>query len=88
MPTLKEIGIDLVANSPFGLAGPKGMDPKVVAILHDAFKKGMEEPSYIAEMNKFDQEPFYLNSADYQAYALRTLAEQKRILADLGLSQY
>jgi len=64
------------------------MDPRVVAILHDAFKKGMEEPSYIAEMNKFDQEPFYLNSADYQAYALRTLAEQKRILTDLGLAQY
>ena len=88
VPTLKEIGIDLVANSPFGIAGPKGMDPRVVAILHDAFKKGMEEPSYIAEMNKFDQEPFYLNSADYQAYALRTLAEQKRILTDLGLAQY
>lgn len=87
VPTLKEIGIDLVANSPFGIAGPKGMDPRVVAALHDAFKKGMEEPSYIAEMVKFDQEPFYLNSADYRDYALRTLAEQKRILADLGLSQ-
>ncbi len=47
----------------------------------------MEEASYIAEMNKFDQEPFYLNSADYRDYAIRTLAEQKRILADLGLSQ-
>jgi tripartite-type tricarboxylate transporter receptor subunit TctC len=87
VPTLREVGIDLVANSPFGLAGPKSMDPRIVAALHDAFKKGMEEPSYIAEMNKFDQEPFYLNSADYKTYALRTLAEQKKILADLGLSQ-
>jgi len=87
VPTLREIGIDLVANSPFGIAGPKGMDPAVVRVLHDAFKKGMEEPSYIAEMTKFDQEPFYLNSADYTNYAIRTLAEQKKILADLGLSQ-
>ncbi len=45
VPTLKEAGIGLVSNSPFGLAGPKGMDPKVVKILHDAFKKGMDEPS-------------------------------------------
>ena len=44
VPTLKESGVAMVSNSPFGLAGPKGMDPKVVQILHDAFKKGMEEP--------------------------------------------
>jgi tripartite-type tricarboxylate transporter receptor subunit TctC len=50
VPTLKEIGIDMVVNSPYGLAGPKGMDPKIVKILHDAFKKGMEEPSYTAAL--------------------------------------
>ena len=27
----------MVYDSPFGIAGPKGMDPKIVAILHDAF---------------------------------------------------
>ena len=36
----------MVSNSPFGIGGPKGMDPAVVKVLHDAFKKGMEEPSY------------------------------------------
>ena len=40
VPTLREIGIDIVSNSPFGIAGPKGMDPNVVKLLHDAFKKG------------------------------------------------
>ena len=45
VPTLKELGIDMVSNSPFGIAGPKGMDPAVVKVLHDAFKKGMEEQS-------------------------------------------
>ncbi len=46
VPTLKETGIDIVSNSPFGIGGPKGMDPAVVKVLHDAFKKGMEEQSY------------------------------------------
>jgi tripartite-type tricarboxylate transporter receptor subunit TctC len=45
VPTLKEQGVDMVSSSPFGIAGPKGMDPKVVKILHDAFKKGMEDAS-------------------------------------------
>ncbi len=85
VPTLKDLGIGLISNSPFGLAGPKGMDPKIVAILHDAFHKGMKEPAYLAEMAKFDQEPYYLDSVDYRSYAIRTFAEQKLILGELGL---
>jgi tripartite-type tricarboxylate transporter receptor subunit TctC len=85
VPNLKEVGINLVSNSPFGIAGPPGMDPAVVKTLHDAFKKGMEEPSYIAAMEKFDQEPFYLNSADYHAYAMGAIAQEKRLVEELGL---
>jgi tripartite-type tricarboxylate transporter receptor subunit TctC len=87
VPTLKESGLDIVSTSPFGIAGPAGMDRAVVAALHDAFKKGMEEPSYIATMEKFDQEPSYLNSDDYRAYALRQSAEEKRLIAELGLKE-
>jgi tripartite-type tricarboxylate transporter receptor subunit TctC len=85
VPNLKEVGINLVSNSPFGIAGPPGMDPTVVKTLHDAFKKGMEEPSYIAAMEKFDQEPFYLNSADYHAYAMGAIAQEKQLVEELGL---
>ena len=87
VPTLRESGIDIVSTSPFGIAGPKGMNPKVMAVLHDAFKKGMEEPAYIETMKKLDQEAFYLNSADYRSYAIAQLAEQKRLLPELGMNQ-
>jgi tripartite-type tricarboxylate transporter receptor subunit TctC len=85
VPTLREVGIDLVANSPFGIAGPKGMDPKVVQVLHDAFKKGLEEPSYVEAMAKLDQEQFYLSTADYQAFAKQQIEEARRFIAELGL---
>jgi tripartite-type tricarboxylate transporter receptor subunit TctC len=84
VPTLQESGIALISNSPFGLAGPKGIDPDVVKILHDAFKKGMEEPSYLETLAKIDQEPFYLNTEDYRAFVLRTVGEQKQLMEDLG----
>jgi tripartite-type tricarboxylate transporter receptor subunit TctC len=87
VPTLKDIGIDLVSNSPFGIAGPAGMDAAIVKVLHDAFKRGMEDPSYLAAMAKFDQEPSYLSSAEYHQYALRTLADEKRLMQELGLKQ-
>jgi len=84
VPTLQESGVALISNSPFGLAGPKGMDMGVVKILHDAFKKGMEEPSYVQTLAKIDQEPFYLNTADYRAFVVQTVAEQKQLMEQLG----
>jgi tripartite-type tricarboxylate transporter receptor subunit TctC len=86
-PTLKETGVDLVSNSPFGLAGPKGMDAKVVKILHDAFRKGSEEPAYLAQMVKLDQEQAYMSSADYRSFVDRQLVGQKALIEALGLQQ-
>jgi len=85
VPTLREIGIDMVSNSPFGIAGPKGMDPKIVRVLHDAFKKGLEEPSYAAAVANLDQELFYLSSEDYQNFAMRQIEEARRFITELGL---
>jgi tripartite-type tricarboxylate transporter receptor subunit TctC len=87
VPTLREIGIDMVSNSPFGIAGPKGTDAKVVKVLHDAFKKGLEEPSYAAAMAQLDQELFYLGSEDYKKFALQQIDEARRYIAELGLKQ-
>lgn len=87
VPTLRETGVDLVSNSPFGIAGPKGMDPKVVQILHDAFRKGAEDPAYLESMAKLDQEPAYMSSDQYRKFALEQLVEQKKLIEDLGLKQ-
>ncbi len=84
-PTLKELGIEIVVNSPYGIAGPKGISASVVKTLHDAFKKGMEEPSFIATTALLDQDIFYLNSEDYHAYSIRAIAEEKRNVLELGL---
>lgn len=87
VPTLKELGINLVANSPYGIAGPKGIDPKVVAVLHDAFAKAVKEPVYIEALRNFDQELAYLNTADYQKHAEEQIEEAKKLVADLGLKK-
>jgi tripartite-type tricarboxylate transporter receptor subunit TctC len=86
VPTLTEIGVKIIANAPYGLAGPKDMDPKIVRTLHDAFKNGMMEPSYLAVLKRLDQEPFYMNSEDYRAFAIREMSEQKQLVGSLGLN--
>jgi tripartite-type tricarboxylate transporter receptor subunit TctC len=84
---LKELGYGIVSNSPFGIAGPKGMDPKVVKILHDAFKKGMEDPAYLKILERLDMEPFYKNTEDYVKYVKEMCAEEKEIVDKLGLKK-
>lgn len=84
-PTLKDLGYPIVSNSPYGIAGPKGMDPAVVKVLHDAFKKALEDPEYQKTLDKFDQEPYYLNSADYAALAKKTFEEERVAIKRLGL---
>ena len=63
------------------------MDPTVVKILHDAFKHGMEEPSFASLLDKFEQEPMYQNTEDYGAYITSELATQKRLVEELDLKQ-
>ncbi len=85
-PTLKELGIDIVQNSPFGIGAPKGTPPEVVKKLHDAFKQAMEEPSYVASLARYDMLPDYKSSAQYTQFAKDTVAREKVIIEKLGLA--
>lgn len=85
VPTLREIGIDLVASGPFGIAGPKGMDRETIKTLHDAFQKGMGEPSFREVLSRLNQEPWCLSSEDYRKYALATIEQEKQVVRELGL---
>lgn len=86
-PTLKELGYDIVQNSPFGIGAPKGTPPEVVQRLHDAFKKAMEDPSYVAALAKYDMLPDYKSSADYTQFAKDTVTREKAVIDKLGLGK-
>jgi tripartite-type tricarboxylate transporter receptor subunit TctC len=47
VPTVTEQGIDFAMGMWRGLAAPKGTPPAVVKTLHDAFKKGMQDPAFL-----------------------------------------
>jgi len=87
VPTLKELGYGIVSNSPFGIAGPKGMDSRIVKVLHDAFKKGMDDPDYQKILEKLDMEPFYKNTEDYVHYVTELCEEEKMMVEKLGLKK-
>ncbi len=65
--TLREAGIDLEVNSPYGVCGPRGMDPTVVKKIHDAMKEALFDPATQAVMARFNMPTLYLGSAAYEA---------------------
>ncbi|RZI65685.1 MAG: tripartite tricarboxylate transporter substrate binding protein, partial [Pseudomonas sp.] len=86
-PTLKELGYDIVQNSPFGIGAPKGTPPDVVKKLHDAFKQAMEDPSYVAALGRYDMLPDYKSTAQYTQFAQDTMAKEKAVIDRLGLAK-
>ncbi len=86
-PTLKELGYDIVQNSPFGIGAPQGLAAEVVKKLHDAFKQAMEEPGYVAALGRYDMLPDYKSSAQYAQFAQDTVAREKVIIEKLGLAK-
>ncbi len=85
VPTLRDVGIPFEVEGPIGLAGPKGMDPKIVAKLHDAFKKTLDDPKVQEVMAKLELVPAYKSGADYKKMLAETMETERVILTDLGL---
>ncbi len=85
VPTLNELGYDTVSDSPFGIAGPRGMDPKLVRKLQDAFKKTLSDPAVLAAFEKYDQPVIYMDSEAYTQFILASYVKEKRLIEKLGL---
>lgn len=86
VPTAQELGYGVVSTSPYGLAGPKGMDPKVVKILHDAFKKALLDPESLEIMRQLNQDAAYSTGEDFRAWASETFVKDKALIEQLGLA--
>lgn len=86
VPTLKDQGYDIVVHSPIGIAGPRGMEPGVTQKLHDAIKRAMEDPGYLATLAQNDQPILYMDSHSYRDYMEAQFAREKTLVQDLGIT--
>jgi len=80
-PTFKERGspFDIVMPSVRGYAAPKGTPMDRVKYLEEAFRKGMEEPGYIADMKKIGLPIKFLTAEETKA----VVEEQDEILGPM-----
>jgi tripartite-type tricarboxylate transporter receptor subunit TctC len=93
VPTLSELvpaikeggGIPAMFESPFGIAGPKGMDPAVVKKLQDAFEVATKDPGVLATLGKYDMNPQFMSSAAYTKFMTDALTVERATLDRVGL---
>ncbi len=84
-PTAREIGIDIVSYSPYGIVGPKGMDAQVVRRLHDAFKRAIDDAEHLKVLQQLDQVYWYKSSEDYAQWAAETFKAERATIERVGL---
>jgi tripartite-type tricarboxylate transporter receptor subunit TctC len=87
VPTVKEIGYDVVPRSHLGVIGPKGIPKPIVAKLADAFRKAMDDPEFLEVMKKFDMPSYYLGTEDYAKYMRSDFENIGKLVQKLGLKQ-
>jgi tripartite-type tricarboxylate transporter receptor subunit TctC len=65
VPTVAEVGLKVVHNSPIGIVGPKDLPKEIVKILHDAFKKSLDDSTFLSVMDRYEMPVMYLNTEDF-----------------------
>jgi tripartite-type tricarboxylate transporter receptor subunit TctC len=87
VPTIRELGYEYTFDSPYGLVGPKGLDPAIVKKVHDAFKKAYDDPKVIETYDKFDFVRRYMGTEQYAKFIPKLAADERAAMERLGLAR-
>lgn len=87
VPTLTELGYGIVSTSPYGIAVPAATPAAIVKTLHDAFRKGLEDPLHLKTLEKYNQPLWYQSSEDYARFAREQFEKERVLIERLGLAK-
>jgi tripartite-type tricarboxylate transporter receptor subunit TctC len=85
IPTLKEMGYDIVVESRLCIYGPPGVPKDVVKILEDAFHKAMDDNDFKKICKNYGIIPSFLGGVEMDKAHRDLAAKTKPILERLGM---
>jgi hypothetical protein len=56
-------------------------------VLHDAFRKGMEDPVHMKVVDQFDQQLAYMSSEEYARFARETFSAERATMERLRAAE-
>jgi putative tricarboxylic transport membrane protein len=87
VPTLKELGVDVVYDVNRGIMAPKGTPGPVLAKLEAACAATVKEPEFVESMRKQATGVRYMGRAQYAAWLKQDDELNKNLAKELGLSK-
>jgi tripartite-type tricarboxylate transporter receptor subunit TctC len=85
LPTLKELGVDVVYDVNRGILAPKGTPAPVVAKLESACAAAAKEPAFAEAMKKQATDVRFMDRATYAAWLKQNDDLNRNLAKDLGL---
>jgi tripartite-type tricarboxylate transporter receptor subunit TctC len=87
VPTLKELGVNVVYDVNRGLMAPKGTPEPVLAKLEAACAATVKEPAFAESMRKQATDVRYMDRRQYAAWLKQNDDLNKNLAKELGLSK-
>lgn len=85
IPTVEELGYQVVVRKFRGIAGPKGLPAEVIELWEQAIQNVMASPQYQASYLADNLRPNYIKHADYQAFIDDFAKETETYLRSVGI---
>jgi tripartite-type tricarboxylate transporter receptor subunit TctC len=85
IPTAAESGYKLTLSAFSGFYGPRDLPDDIVAVMHDAVNRCLDDDEVITALSNVGVEPAYADAATYEAEILECSETAKELLRNLGM---
>ena len=85
VPTVIELGYDVVMKKFRGLAGPKGLSPEIIDIWNEVAQKLLADPEYKDAYESKSLVPNFIAHDQYGAFVVGFAAEKETLLRESGV---
>jgi len=85
VPTVRELGYDVVMRKFRGLAGPKGLSPEIIRIWNEAARRLLADPEYRDGYESKSLVPNYIAHDEYGAFVTAFATETETLLRESGI---
>ena len=85
MPTLKELGVDMIYALDRGIVVPKGTSAEIVAHWAETFKKAANDPDLRKQLDAKGTDVNWVGPAEYRAWADKAFADHEKVAIKIGM---